>query len=266
MNKEKNHGIFVFVLMIVFFVGISIFCYYKFYLEKKDDKQLVNLDSSLNNEQINVDSNIYKLMSSATGGNYEDGFSNALDNKMGYDFDTNQSKKVSDLDTNAISLLVYNYALNNNYLNHNKNSDSLSEENVKKIYNRIFGPYLEYQVIKKSNMCPTLSFDNSKKIYNYKKDCKNKTDISRYNKIIAVEEEENKIVVTEQIGYYTSAILENNVFITYKDAVNKTNSIGTIVESTEIQMTNLKKSLSRYKYTFKKWNNQYYFYSIERIK
>ena len=46
-------------------------------------------------------------------------------------------------------------------------------------------------------------------------------------------------------------MLEDNVFVTYIDAVNKKNSIGTISESTEVQMNNLKDSLSRYKYTFK---------------
>lgn len=266
MDKEKNHGIFVFIIVIILLIGISVFCYYKFYLEKKDDKKTVELNETVNNEQVNIDSNIYNLMSNAVGGNYEDGFSNAIDHKMQYDFDLKQIKKVSDFDNNTISLLVYNFALNYEYLKKDNNNFSLSEENAKIIYNKIFGPYIEYKVIKESTMCPTLSFDSNKRIYHYKNDCKNTTNISRYNKIIDVKEEENKIVVTEQVAYYTSEMLEDNVFVTYIDAVNKKNSIGTISESTEVQMNNLKNSLSRYKYTFKKWNNQYYFYSIERVK
>ncbi len=266
MNKEKNYGIFVFIFVLLLLIWVGIFCYYKFYVVKKDDKKIVDLDDSLNEEQLSIDSNIYQLMNMATGENYEDGFSNALDNKMQYDLEEKQSMKVSTFDTDTISLLIYNYALNNNYLKQNKKNYFLSEENAKKIYNKTFGPYLEYKVIKKSTMCPTLSFDSNKKMYTYKNDCKNTTDISRYNKIIDVKEEETKIVVIEQVGYYASEILENNVFKTYKDAINKTNSIGTISESTEVQISNLKDSLSKYKYTFKKWNDQYYFYCIERVR
>lgn len=266
MHKEGNHGILIFIAAVLFLIGISIFCYVKFYVEKKQDQELVDLNAPSSNNSLTVESYIYDLMNLAIGGQYQDGFSNAMDNKMQYDFTSNQIVETASFDQDTLSSLIYYYAFNNQYLKKEDNAYILSEKNAQKIYSKIFGPYLEYKEIKESTMCPTLSFNQNKKEYTFRGKCQNTTDISRYNKIIDVKEQEDTIVVTEQVGYYFSGWLENNVFKTYTDAINKTNSIGTISESTEVQINNLKDDLSQYQYTFKRAEDQYYFYSIERIQ
>ena len=266
MHKEGNHGILIFIAAILFLIGIFIFCYVKLYVERKQDQEIVDLDVPSSNDAFQVESSIYDLMHLAIGGEYQDGFSNAIDQKVQYDFKTNQIVKASQFDSDTLALLLYHYAFNNQYLKKEKNSSILSEKNARKIYQRIFGPYFEYKTITESTMCPTLSFDQNKNEYRFQGNCQNTTDISRYNKIISVSEQKDTIVVDEQVGYYFSGLLENNVFKTYTDAVNKSNSIGTISESTEVQMNNLRDDLSQYRYTFKRVEDQYYFYSIERIQ
>lgn len=266
MHKEGNHGILIFIAAILFLIGIFIFCYVKLYVERKQDQEIVDLDVPSSNDSFQVESSIYDLMHLAIGGEYQDGFSNAIDQKVQYDFKTNQIVKASQFDSDTLALLLYHYAFNNQYLKKEKNSSILSEKNARKIYQRIFGPYFEYKTITESTMCPTLSFDQNKNEYRFQGNCQNTTDISRYNKIISVSEQKDTIVVDEQVGYYFSGLLENNVFKTYTDAVNKSNSIGTISESTEVQMNNLRDDLSQYRYTFKRVEDQYYFYSIERIQ
>lgn len=266
MEQEKNHGIFVFILVLFFLLFVGFLCYHKFYVEKKDDKKIVNLEDPKKEEDLIVDSHIYELMGKAIGGKYEEGFINVMDNRYNYDFDTIGKKKVTQFDTDLLSSLVYDYAYNNHLLKQDKNVYALTEENVKKIYSTIFGPYLSYKRIKQSTMCPTLSFDSSKKVYTYRTDCKETTDITKYNKITSVDENKDTIIVRERMAYYSSGLLENNVFSTYLDAINKKNSVGTIAESTEVQIENIKDFLSEYKYTFKKVEDTFYLYSVERIK
>lgn len=264
MEKENNYGIIVVIIIVLFLFFLSTFIYYKINIEKKEDNKTVDLESE--KEELVVDDSVYSLMNTIVGGKYEEGFNNAIDKRYNYDFNEVESKKVSNFDNDMLSSIIYYYALNNGYLKQSNNTYTISEDNVKKIYLKIFGSNLEYKVIKENTTCPTLTYDSNKKIYTYNTDCGTNTDITKYNKIIDVDEDDDALKVTEEVAYYTSELEKDNVFITYQDAINKTNSIGTISESTEVQIQNLKDYISKYRYTFKKENDKYYLYSVERTR
>lgn len=265
MNKENNKGIFIFLITLLCFFSFLGFFLFKIYRDKKDAREFVDLEEKTE-QNLSVDKNIYTLMSLTTGGVYEEGFSNASQ-KVIYDFEEKEDKKVSELKEEVIAFLVYQYATNHSELKKTKEKEVyLTETSAKKIYSTLFGDNFSYQRIEKADICPSVSFDKSKKRYLYKMDCGMSTEITFYSKIVNTKKKEGLLYIEELVGYYASALIDNNVFSTYKDAINKENSIGTIHESTEVQMKSLKDSLARYRYTFKEdEDHRYYFYSVKRI-
>ena len=264
MDKEKNYGIIVVIILSIVLLVSGIFIFIK--SNNKNNNKEVKLSNQNNQENINKEA--YEYMELALGGTYVDGFNNAIDNLMMYNLEENQRIKVAEFNDNTLSELVYHYASNNNYLktSNNKQKDKyLEEDDAIEIYNKIFGSYVIYEKITKSDMCPNFSYDKAKRRYIYSNNCGLNTNVTKYSKIISSEKKDNTLSVIEEVAYYRSDLVENNIFDNYTDAINNSNSVGTISSSTEVEMQNLKNDISKYKFIFKKWNDKYYFYSIERI-
>lgn len=266
MEKDKNHGIIIFAITILLFISIIVFVCVKIHLDKKDEKELVDLEDEKQYSDIVIDERAYALMELVSGESYEEGFSNAT-NKIAYDLEKGTEQNISDFKDEEIAFLMYQYAKNHNYIKKiNKKEFYLTEKNAKEIHEFLFGSNLEYKRLENVQMCPSVSYDTSKNRYIYNIDCGMSTNISLYSKIINTRKNKNTFYIEEMIGYYASTLVENNIFLTYKDAINQENSIGTISESTEIQIKSLKNSLARYQFVFKEeGDNHYSFYSVKRI-
>ena len=249
MEKDKNKGIYVFLITILCFFSTFLFFLIKMHKDNEDAKKIVSLEEQEESSSI-VDRNAYTLMSFTTGGKYEEGFSNAS-HKMVYDFEVDEEKKVSDLKEESIAFLTYQYASNHGKIKKTKQKELyLTEKDAKEIHSTLFGREFSYQEIEAVTMCPKVTLDKTKKRYIYQMDCGMSTDVTLYSKILNTKKQGNLFYIEELVGYYVSAFLDNNVFSTYKDAINKENSIGTISESTEVQIKGLQNSLAKYRYTF----------------
>ncbi len=133
---------------------------------------------------------------------------------------------------------------------------TISNTSLKEAYKRIFGTTINYKESNFNNNCLTFIYDSVSDNYMAINTTCEESNTKLLESISNIYEQDNNVVIETVVGIYN------------KDTNKLSKVDGTEVLDTfneEINLEEYKNMLDNYKYIFKNIENNYYFYSIERI-
>lgn len=153
------------------------------------------------------------------------------------------------------------------YKNTSTSSSNIAEDDLKKGYEKVFGPNTYKRVDSFMGGCNSYTFDEKEKTYNSTKRtvCQN-TDISILSRIVDANANKNKMDITVVIVYIDEA--KKEVYKNCNEDMSKCSNIikKNIVDFDEKDIDVTDKTLKKYKFTYNKIDDEYYFDSIKKIK
>lgn len=159
--------------------------------------------------------------------------------------------------------MKYNIA----YKNTNTSDNKIAEEKLKAAYERVFGPNTYKTVESFTGGCNTYTYDINTTSYNKttSENCKT-SNIYILSKIIDAKMTKDTMEITVTIAY-----LDKIKKIVYKECNKDLSVCNNILEEAfnefdEANLDQKKYNLSKYKFTYKILEDEYYFESVKKIK
>lgn len=153
--------------------------------------------------------------------------------------------------------LAYKFVENKNETDY---SYTISEEDMKNAYFKVFGTTDNYNPTSFTVGCIQFYYNNYDKTYSaYKFTCDTTNPLHIKEEIKDMYEENDKIIIETVMGVYNES---NKYLFNY---ANLYSSVVSDFDDTK-SVLDYESSLNTYKYTFNKINDEYYFESIEKTK
>ena len=153
------------------------------------------------------------------------------------------------------------------YKNTTTSSSNIAEEDFKKGYEKVFGPNTYKKVDSFMGGCNSYTYNAAEKTYNSTKRtvCQN-SDISVLSRIVDASATKHKMDITVVIVYIDES--KKEVYKHCNEDMSKCSDVvkKNIVDFDERDIDITDKTLNKYKFTYKKIDDEYYFDSIKRIK
>ena len=153
------------------------------------------------------------------------------------------------------------------YKNTTTSSSNITEDALKNGYEKVFGPNTYKKVDSFIGGCNSYTYDESEKVYKSTKRtvCQN-TDISVLSRIVDASASKTKMDITVVVVYINET--KKEVYKYCNEDMSKCSGIikKDIIDFDERNIDITDKSLKKYRFTYKKIDDEYYFDSIKKIK
>ena len=259
--RSKNFKIFRKNLLILILLGIIVYfgyclwdCKYFWFLKEKNSEVIETVKKDEDKKEEIIKDKAWYIT------NYGYLLDNmkldlSYDNPNIYYLYTNNYDKSTIKDTIKLNL-AYKFIENKNETDY---SYTVSEEDMKNAYIKLFGSLDNYNPTSFTVGCMQFYYNNYEKIFTaYKFNCDSTNPLHIKEEIKDMYEDNGKIVIETVMGVYSD----------YKYLFNYSNLYASIAidfdESKSV--LNYEENLNTYKYTFNKNDNGYYFESIEKTK
>lgn len=141
-----------------------------------------------------------------------------------------------------------------------ENNYSITEEEMKQAYLKLFGELDTYQANSFTVDCMQFYYNATEKIFTaFKFNCDTVSNLQIKEEIKNMYEENDYIIIETVMGVYN---IDSKQLFNY---INLYNAVAVDFDETK-NVLDYENSLNTYKYKFKKLNDNYYFDSIEKIK
>lgn len=157
---------------------------------------------------------------------------------------------------NSVRLNMAYQVLEESNIQTENNVITISNENLKEAYKKVFGSIANYKESNFSNDCIQFFYDSINDNYMAINTICEESNTEFKEYIDNIYEEDNNIIIETIIGVYNK---DNNTLL----KINGTEVSDSFNE--EFSIEDYKELLDKYKYTFKNIDGEYYFNSIEKV-
>ncbi len=268
MENKSNKGLIGLVIVLIIMVlGLGGYIAYdKVLSAEKDNKQVENINKEQKEEkyeEISVDDEtVTKLIKNLTADTIDG-------NKAGYFYE--KDKMLNTEVSNQMKLYLAIQMIQGDVDDMEKNLSKVTPKNISSAVKEIFGPDATYTDETLNDACRGMKYNSKTKTYSANYGCGSMLTPHYDGLIIEAKKYDERLEIEQKVMLTTYDIIDDDTF-----KVNISN-LNEIIDSITLKsdedepetkdlLNKYKSKLNTYKYTFNKNGDNYYFYSVERVK